>query len=99
MGSEVTWLPLLMLLLRLLSFNRAVEGTLPMLLLRRLFLCSKAVYLLDLTRESFNTSRLRQLFVLLSRSLLLLAFSFKDKNDGIRYYQASFFEIYKLSLK
>merc|ERR1711970_811809 len=99
MGSEVILLPLLMLLLRLLSFNRVVEGTLPMLLLRRLFLCSKAVYLLDLTRESFNTSRLRQLFVLLNRSLLLLAFSFKDKNAGIRYYQASFFEIYKLSLK
>merc|ERR1711970_1531053 len=80
MGSEVIWLPLPMLLLRLLSFNRAVEGTLPMLLLRRLCLCSKVVYLLDSTRESFNTSRLKQLFVLLSRSSLLLVFSFKDKN-------------------
>ena len=55
------------LLLRLLLSNRAVAGILPTLPQSMLYSCSKAVFLLDLTRESFNTSRLRQLFVLLSR--------------------------------
>ena len=48
----------------------------------RLCSCSKAVYLLGSTRESFNTSRLRQLFVLLNRSSLFLVFSSKDENAG-----------------
>merc|ERR1712106_232129 len=66
--------------LRLLSSNRAVEVTLPMLLLRMLSFSSKAVFPLVSTRESLLTSRLRQLFVLLSRTSLLLVFSSRDKN-------------------
>ena len=52
--------------------------------------CNRFVYLIGSTMKSFNTSRLRLFFVLLSRCSLLLVFSFKDKNV-ISFAGASFF--------